>query len=200
VKTRLLKYGQELLKRTGLKKRLNGRICSQISIHEDVSLPAQAERNIEYRSIHSLLWEVLEDPGLWHTTRHPRPVQIARVVTHYNARTASQDPMLHSVIQNSCRILLVIARSFQYKVTGSGMTAADYSPELIQGMLLDIATYLEHNGIYSYLSLDIVRPGTFDSLEKFMEWRYKAGVTYDLVHFDLHGVVDRFVISLSFLS
>jgi hypothetical protein len=61
-------------------------------------------------------------------------------------------------------------------------------------VLTNIAKFLDSKGASSYLTLHVVRPGTFEQLGRFL-----SANTYDIVHFDLHGHV-RSVKSCNFSS
>jgi hypothetical protein len=169
---------------------LKGKVCDRISIHEEFHLPPSTSGLPERgrrKSIHSLLWEVFEHPTIWHLKGPAEstntPPRITRVLT-------GQPPGRSIVTNENCRILLVVARSFQYLVRAPfDKRLADAPPGLIQNILLEIGHYLESKGLGSRFSLDVVRPGTFLQLKNFLKAETDAHRKYDLVHFDLHGSI-----------
>lgn len=185
----LQEYGKRLYDRLGLQKLLDGCGCDRISIHEDIhATQSSNERTQSPRrtSIHSLLWEVFEHPKIWReecaAKSEDLPPRITRVLTGQLS-----DATL--VLNRSCRILLVVARSFQYLAKGRLVKPADARPGLIQDTLLEIGYYLEKKGLGSRFTLDVVRPGTFLQLQNFLRGEKNAGRKYDIVHFDLHGSI-----------
>ncbi|GAO19974.1 hypothetical protein UVI_02008480 [Ustilaginoidea virens] len=79
------------------------------------------------------------------------------------------------------RILLVIARDFSR--TGF---ERDPEPDLAQWPLMKLQDRLG-----SRLTLEIVRPGSLDELERHLELRAEQKILFNLVHFDLHGRIMR---------
>jgi hypothetical protein len=190
VRQGLQEYGESLFEQLNLQDLLEGFVCDRISIHEDIHLPLARARPTQQprrKSIHALLWEVFEHPDIWQlkgpTASITTPPRITRVLTG--------QPQDGSIVTNeSCRILLVVARSFQYLVKAPfDKRPADAPPGLIQNILLEIGQYLEAKGIGSRFSLDVVRPGTFLQLQNFLKAETDVGRKYDLVHFDLHGAI-----------
>jgi len=188
---RLQDYGAALFNQLELQEMLKGEVCDRISIHEDIHLsplPTNNPTRHRRRSIHSLLWEVFEHPRIWHLKNPLQstipPPRITRVLTGQQLNVGS------IVTHDNFRILLVVARSFQYLlIEPLEKRPADAPPGLIQNILLEIGQYLKSNGLGSRFSLDVVRPGTFDQLKKFLKGETEAGRKYDLVHFDLHGSI-----------
>jgi len=185
----LQEYGKKLYNQLGLDTLLDGCDCDRISIHEDIHRPQSSKEQTQpsrRTSIHSLLWEVFEHPKIWSekcaAKSEHRPPRITRVLTGQLS-----DATL--VLNRSCRILLVVARSFQYWANGSVVKPADARPGLIQDTLLEIGYYLEKKGLGSRFTLDVVRPGTFHQLQNFLKGEKDAGRKYDIVHFDLHGAI-----------
>lgn len=172
----LKSYGRDLANQLELQHILDGNFCEKLYVFED--FPPQ--RSAKIPSIHSILWEVLEDRDIWPGSESvPRGPRIIRVIL-----TEAKEPP-HSLefihVKSSCRILLVLARDLQV-VSRSDYKWKEASPGLIQNVLTNIAKFLDSKGASSYLTLHVVRPGTFEQLGRFL-----SAESYDIVHFDLHG-------------
>ncbi|KAH7314283.1 hypothetical protein BKA65DRAFT_119938 [Rhexocercosporidium sp. MPI-PUGE-AT-0058] len=191
VPKKLQDYGKSLYDRLGLQEVLNGCGCDRISIHEDIH-PTQSSNEqtppLRRASIHSLLWEVFEHPKIWSEKCAAKSEDLPPRITRVLTRQLIDDTLVRN---RTCRILLVISRSFQYMVIDSMVKPADAKPGLIQSTLLEIGNYLEKKGLGSRFTLDVVRPGTFVQFENFLNGETNAGRKYDIVHFDLHGSISK---------
>ncbi|RSL95637.1 hypothetical protein CDV31_013806 [Fusarium ambrosium] len=143
-------------------------ILVKINIMEELHIKNQDPPN--YYSIHSLLWELLEQTP-------NAEVQVTRWIT-------SKDPprSLPAGLRESDKpihILLVIARNLEY-VNGGHSDPVSVAYDTLYAMVKFL-------GRHSRLSMDVVRPGTFSELKNHLKRRKH----YDLVHIDMHGVVKR---------
>ncbi|GAB0134781.1 hypothetical protein EsDP_00003138 [Epichloe bromicola] len=135
--------------------------------------------------IHCLAWELLESVQIPHL---PKLCLRVTRVSDFPARRYLRPPptaqRLATVQANpnaTFKILLVIARDFSR--TGA---ERDPEPDLAQWPLMNLQKRLR-----SRLTLEIVRPGSLEELERHLELRSEQKVTFNLVHFDLHGRVMR---------
>ncbi|KAH8768121.1 hypothetical protein F5883DRAFT_616815 [Diaporthe sp. PMI_573] len=183
-------YGKKLVNQLDLRRVLAHHLCERLYVFEDFS----SQRNTKIPSIHSLLWEVLEHRDIWpcleSTPVALRGPRIIRVVLR-EAKEPVQS-LESGGGRRSCRILLVLARDLQV-FSRSDCKRKEASPGLIQNVLTNIAKFLDSKGASSYLTLHVVRPGTFEQLGRFL-----SANTYDIVHFDLHGHVSERVAKLRF--
>lgn len=112
----------------------------------------------------------------------PLPIRGPRIIRVILKETKEPVQSLEDVNgRRSCRILLVLARDLQVS-SHQGYRGKEASPGLIQNVLTNIARFLDSKGASSYLTLHVVRPGTFEQLGMFLSVN-----TYDIVHFELHG-------------
>lgn len=152
--------------------------------------------------IHGLHWEALENPEIWPS--HLRPCLIVR------RKVQSNDLLTHGPIiairSQSFRILLVVSHSLSQAVptrSGGGKVA---NPRLVARPLADIVRQLTKGmvGTTAPIQLEIVRPGTWKSLQAHLNRRGKG--YFHLIHFDVHGKVihdkarKRDLVSLAFVS
>lgn len=152
--------------------------------------------------IHGLHWEALENPEIWPS--HLRPCLIVR------RKIPTNDILTHGPIiairSQSFKILLVVSHSSAQAVpvqVGGGKVA---NPRLVARPLVDIIERLTKGitGAAAPIQLEIVRPGTWKSLQQHLKTRGKG--YFHLVHFDVHGKVThdkakkRDLISFAFVS
>ncbi|KAM0420272.1 hypothetical protein ACHAPT_011933 [Fusarium lateritium] len=140
----------------------------KINIIEDFHIQSEDPENCY--SIHSLLWELLEE-------NTDIDIQVTRWIT--GTKTQENLPRGLSQSNEPLRILLIIARDLKYT------NGRHSDPESVAyDILYAMAKFFGPSG---RLSIEVVRPGTFSELERHLERRKQ----YDLVHIDVHGVVKR---------
>ena len=81
------------------------------------------------------------------------------------------------------RVLLVVARNFD-----TSLANRDPEPDLAQWPLMTVKM---HRDLRQGLLLEVVRPGSLHELERHLAGRAAQDVWFTLVHFDLHGRLDR---------
>lgn len=157
---------------------------------------------IDESMIQGLHWEALENPEIWPTQMRPcltvrRKVSSTDILTH--------GPII-AIRSDTFRILLVVGYSLSQaaptRIGGGKVT----NPRLISRPLVEIIEQLTKgmSGGVAPIQLEIVRPGTWKSLQNHLRRRDKG--YYHLVHFDVHGKVtyDRATkqdfVSLAFVS
>ena len=148
--------------------------------------------------IHCLAWELLEGlhipskPQLrFRVTREtifPAETRKRWVEAHETAPTEPRRaPRPLAEVQRdprgTFRVLLVVARNFD-----TSLADRDPEPDLAQWPLM---TMKMHRDLRQGLLLEVVRPGSLDELERHLVERAAQDVRFTLVHFDLHGRLDR---------
>ncbi|TWU78308.1 hypothetical protein ED733_008429 [Metarhizium rileyi] len=136
--------------------------------------------------IHCLAWELLESVEL---QRLPNLRLRVTRVSDFPARRLLPPPRpddkrlagIQADPNATFKILLVIARDFSR--TGA---ERDPEPDLAQWPLMNLQKKLR-----SRLTLEIVRPGSLEELDRHLDIRAKQNVEFNLVHFDLHGRIMR---------
>ncbi|KAG8409904.1 hypothetical protein J3458_018981 [Metarhizium acridum] len=136
--------------------------------------------------IHCLAWELLESVEI---ARLPKLRLRVTRVSDFPARRLLQPPRpdgqrlagIQADPNATFKILLVIARDFSR--TGA---ERDPEPDLAQWPLMNLQKRLR-----SRLTLEIVRPGSLEELDRHLGIRAKQKVEFNLVHFDLHGRLMR---------
>ncbi|KID75498.1 uncharacterized protein G6M90_00g045180 [Metarhizium brunneum] len=136
--------------------------------------------------IHCLAWELLESVEI---ARLPKlRLRVTRVsdfpAPRFLEPPRPDGPRLAAIQADrnaTFNILLVIARDFSR--TGA---ERDPEPDLAQWPLMNIQKKLR-----SRLTLEIVRPGSLEELDRHLDIRAKQNVDFNLVHFDLHGRIMR---------
>jgi hypothetical protein len=120
-------------------------------------------------SIHEVPWEILEDEA----TDASFKIHVVRGVAGLEPRLKSR-----SVARKRApfRILLVVARSYN--------DSGDINSRLISEDLLDI---IEPVRRHRQVTIDFVRPGSFEALKAQLKVARCGKARYDAVHFDLHG-------------
>ncbi|KAK0639649.1 hypothetical protein B0T16DRAFT_246826 [Cercophora newfieldiana] len=138
----------------------------------------------EQHTIHKLAWELLETIPTPHAHNQRRyTVGVTRRVTYSRMRTGpaksfqdvQQDP------KATFTILLVIARDL------SNPKKHDLNPDIAQYPLMALQQHFRKEGRKSRLYVEVVRPGTLPELESHLQHRARLNVTFNLVHFDMHG-------------
>lgn len=182
---RIEEYGRQLFdqldKSTSLFR--NGASEAQIYVveHHDSDVI-----NSSIGGIHCLAWELLESVVV---PQLPKLRLRVTRVSDFPARRLLEPPRptgkrlaaIQADLNATFRILLVIARDF----TRTG-AERDPEPDLAQWPLMNLQKKLR-----SRLTLEIVRPGSLEELDRHLETRAKQGVEFNLVHFDLHGRIMR---------
>ncbi|KAG5973976.1 hypothetical protein E4U55_000152 [Claviceps digitariae] len=145
----------------------------------------------EVVGIHCLAWELLESVRIPHLPN--LRLRVTRVSDFPSCPDIPSPPDLPSpqtaqplaAIQADPNavftILLVIARDF--RLTGA---ERDPEPDLAQWPLMNLQKRLR-----SRLTLEIVRPGSLEELEQHLMLRWNQKVTFNVIHFDLHGLIVR---------
>lgn len=136
--------------------------------------------------IHCLAWELLESVEI---ARLPKLRLRVTRVSDFPALRLLQPPgpdgprlaAIQADRNATFNILLVIARDFSR--TGA---ERDPEPDLAQWPLMNLQKKLR-----SRLTLEIVRPGSLEELDRHLDIRAKQKVDFNLVHFDLHGRIMR---------
>ncbi|KAG6038559.1 hypothetical protein E4U41_004070 [Claviceps citrina] len=135
--------------------------------------------------IHCLAWELLESVQVPHLPE--MRLRVTRVSDFPSRRclrpppTAQRLATIQADPNATFKILLVIARDFSR--TG---VERDPEPDLAQWPLMNLQKKLR-----SRLTLEIVRPGSLEELNQHLKLRFEQKVTFNLIHFDLHGRIMR---------
>ncbi|KHN97216.1 TPR repeat-containing protein [Metarhizium album ARSEF 1941] len=136
--------------------------------------------------IHCLAWELLESVEV---ARLPNLRLRVTRVSDFPSRRSIQPPRpegprlaeIQADTNATFKILLVIARDFS-----RAGAQRDPEPDLAQWPLMNLQKKLR-----SRLTLEIVRPGSLEELDRHLSKRAKQKVEFNLVHFDLHGRLMR---------
>ena len=133
-------------------------------------------------SIHVFFWENLEDTSLWRDVFHlePRQVTVVRVHENQNSAPTIGDSM-HTTLPSSTEATHVLA------ITARPSLTKDVPHRLITRSI-SAAIDTIRNDSNARAALHIVRPGTFEALERHIR-RYPYG-HFGVVHLDLHGDSD----------
>ncbi len=139
-------------------------------------------------SIHQLHWELLEERNLW--SQNIIKVQVRRGITGPPPKPSTDiTPTISACEQDKCfNVLLVIARD-----TSRGRQKPEIDPNCASAILTAVQRSVNAARRSVKINLEIVRPGTLDSLEQHLaraENRHHPGY-FHLVHFDLHGSVSK---------
>jgi hypothetical protein len=143
-------------------------------------------------SLHHIAWELLERLEHWKTNR-PELVNVTRIILDKKEERA---PVLHS--NEPVRILLVIGRSMVKKdVTNMGWKYDErVHAGLIQRSIMQVKKHLADIGYPRKVHLDILRPGTFAELKRYLRAEESNAATlgrksFDIIHLDMHGEMKR---------
>jgi hypothetical protein len=162
---------------------------SEIDI-EVVQHPQSTNDEIGSPSIHRLHWELLEEGTLWSldSARISIRRHLAQKGDDESAATSREkSPKENSPTQAAAfNVLLVVARD----LTLDGAAYEDVDASCALRALLNIRTALADTVSSPTLSIEVVRPGTLPALEEHLN-RYADG-HFDMVHFDMHGIVRKF--------
>jgi hypothetical protein len=151
----------------------NHKITATIYIDEDLQSPPPKDFSF------GILWELLE---LKQTAKMVHPVcRVVRIAASQSPRkpAVAIGPGGENVHKRHLRILFVVARELNNK--------SEIDPELILKALFQMKKSLPIGGI----SLEILRPGTFNALKAQLEDASKKQVPFDMVHFDVHGEISE---------
>jgi hypothetical protein len=187
VRAKLEGYGRKLHKALNLQDLT---FVDTVNLHIDICEAVPDAGSSMRFGIHRILWETLEQPNLWKktTTLAPGTPQINVMVRRIVSAPPSEGLPWESrrVSRKSpLRILLVVAR----KLTKTEENEyADVKAGLAQIHLLSVQQELAPMWYSHQIELDIVRPGSYDALERRLQEERKG--YFDLVHFDLHGNVE----------
>ncbi|KAK4445445.1 hypothetical protein QBC34DRAFT_441671 [Podospora aff. communis PSN243] len=144
------------------------------------------ESGQEQHAIHKLAWELLEDPGdLRHRNGDRYTIGVTRRVVYSKMRTGPAKSFRDVQLDPKAtfRILLVIARNL------SNPKKHDLTPDIAQYPLMMLQEKFRKESRKSRLYVEIVRPGTLAELDSHLRNRWRHGVKFNLVHFDMHGKV-----------
>ncbi|MCJ1279480.1 hypothetical protein MMC21_007304 [Puttea exsequens] len=134
-----------------------------------------------FKTIHKIHWEILEDPQLW----RGMVVDICRLIRNPSLPAAGVQnvPMEDLPIKKDyCFIiLLVTARNLSTTTTQYW----DVDPTVASRHLLAMIARLKTETENAALKVEIVRPGTFSAFKKHVEGKPRG--YYDMIHFDVHG-------------
>lgn len=161
----------------------NQRRTLVIEIKED-----PLDEKTSLNSIHQLHWELLEESNLW--SQNIIKVKVRRAITGPPPKTSTDiTPTLSAREQDKCfNVLMVIARD-----TSRGRQKPEIDPNCASAILTAVQRSVNAARRSVKINLEIVRPGTLDSLEQHLaraENRHHPGY-FHLVHFDLHGAVSK---------
>lgn len=165
----------------------------------------EVEKNHDDKeSLHNAVWEQLENLAYWKITK-PRLVNVTRTLRLSEdsddgnfSDDDSQKTAINYVARelapgDPVRILLVTGRHlYHYDESGklydeqevTSYRYDDISPGIIESSIRQVIRHLKEVGFHRKISLDIVRPGTFDTFKSYLE---DGGVAYDLIHLDMHA-------------
>lgn len=178
-------YGETLFSQLELKTGMFGSGVPEAQIYV-VEHHDNYQTNQAAGGIHCLAWELLESVQV---ARLPKLRLRVTRVSDFPALRYLRPPKpsfqkLAAVQADPnavFKILLVIARDFSR--TGA---ERDPEPDLAQWPLMNLQKKLR-----SRLTLEVVRPGSLEELERHLELRASQSVEFNLVHFDLHGRIMR---------
>jgi len=171
VRYKLRQHGQRLLKEFLLPEICPSSIrndCVLLEIHD----AKYAVEDDESSSLQKFYWEILEDRSLWQEVYNFEPVSIHVVRVHSSSMASETVPCSPSAMK---RVLAITARPSLTK---------DIPHRLITRSIADAVNVVGR----SKASLEIVRPGTFASLEERIT-RHPPGY-FQVLHLDLHGDAD----------
>lgn len=132
--------------------------------------------------IHKFFWETLEDTSLWRDVFHLEPLQVTVVRVHENQNSAPTiGDSAYTSPTSSTEVTHVLA------ITARPSHTKDVPHRLITRSI-SAAIDTIRNDSNSQAALHIVRPGTFEALERHIK-RHPYGY-FGVVHLDLHGDSD----------
>ena len=133
--------------------------------------------------IHRFFWETLEDTSLWSDVFHLEPRQVTVVRVHENQNSAPIiGNSIHTSLPSSTDATHVLA------ITARPSYTKDVPHRLITRSI-SAAIDKIRNDSDSQVALHIVRPGTFEALERHI--RHHPYGHFGVVHLDLHGDSDE---------
>jgi hypothetical protein len=183
-------YGAQLLGALGLDRSTYRERKRDILVIEDSSLHKDDER-----SLHNLVWELLEDPIHWKQT-NPSRISVTRVITPSGPDSGKESTakQLGQLVPNTThqpiRMLLVIGRSLAKKAvseTDWKYEKEKISPSLIQHSIMQTMRHLEDIGHPQKVNLEILRPATFSELQRYLGIDTAQPEQFDIIHLDMHG-------------
>ena len=131
------------------------------------------EENLSKRTgLHHIHWEILEWTDLWPLDHRPKFVTVTRSFISNGLAQSDRE------ISRPFRVLVLAARP------GS---QDDVPHRLVSRIVQNVADYVQLNSgasLYQDVKMDIVNPGTFESLKECLDKRHNY---YDVVHLDVHG-------------
>lgn len=156
-------------------------------------------------SIHNIVWELLESPEHWTTTK-PTRITVTRVICQGHIQDVSQ-PTVPDLLEpgpvemteifrdrETVRVLLVTARDLTKK--NATLTSWQYEeitrPGVIQHSITQVKKHLEDIGHHRKIELEILRPATFAALREYLDLRTKSlsgRQLFDIIHLDMHGLM-----------
>jgi hypothetical protein len=190
---KIQKYGDDLLDQLRLDS------DHPLRRHKNLNIRIIEEHNInvsDEKSIHNLVWELLEHPDCW-KRRKPDRVIVTRIIC---------PPIRHSLPGSSMatmsmglrdekltRILLIIGRdlSKEHFNDTNWKYREKAPPSLIQLPLMQVMHHLEEIGCKRKVQLDILRPATFSELTSYLGVNTNdpnaVVQNFDIIHVDMHS-------------
>ncbi|CAH0057013.1 unnamed protein product [Clonostachys solani] len=150
----------------------------RIFVNEDPRTEAKS-------SIHCLLWELLEHRIC--KDKWGYDIQVTRIISCVKPNAVL--PLALRDASQTCRVLLVVARSWQLVSTSHNPPYGylDIPPKTVHHTLCKLVEYLDQSWRPSRLKLHVVRPGTLEELKRHLELAKGKGFEYDMIHLDMHG-------------
>jgi hypothetical protein len=147
-----------------------------------LNLSLQVEFGTRTNRAPDFLWEALQDTGLWQGPESL--IQSVRVIRSYVGGDGSgvgQQKKARKEIETLAElsILLVVARPGRRE---------DINYRLISRPLVEALERIQGKG--RCVTLDFVRPATWEMFVEVLKERHRKGKRYDIVHFDMHGEVN----------
>lgn len=188
------RYAQNIADQLNLLKTVQSAASSSTSTSDAVSISlairdADEDERDEKATIQQLHWELLEDLDCW--KEHGFELVVRRL--------RSSDPIpgvlnsvrswpTESMSRESVNVLLVVARDTQ-----RGAAYGDISLFTSLEVLTRVQREMNTGTGLLQLNIEVVRPGTISALKLHLDRtkREKGPGYFHLVHFDLHGIVDK---------
>ena len=124
-----------------------------------------------------VLWEILENVGVWPEERRPSNVSVVR---------RTKPNIQRNVLETDFTVNRHCSRHNLLAITARPGRAHDIPHRLVTRSILSIVQ--EHSvPVQSYSTFQIVRPGTFEALSNSLD-DHVFGY-FDIVHLDMHGLV-----------
>ncbi|KAF1911407.1 hypothetical protein BDU57DRAFT_524522 [Ampelomyces quisqualis] len=180
-------YATELIKRLKL-----GRLSGEEKQRNIVIVERLEEAREDDKSLHNLVWELLEDVEFWEFEKVEDKVDwninVTRVIE--TSRGGLPDTDFRLPADRPLRMLLVTGRSVVKK---SLKYREKIDSDLIQRSVMQVMRHLEDIGHYRTVQLDILRPASLAELSEYLMLAPEApggsSHYFDIVHLDMHGTM-----------